>query len=378
LIAALLTIPVAGTALYIMDQYFNPRNLAAFAGIFAATRILKKNYLAAVLWVVFAAAVHPLMAAFAASFCVLLVAMEKLENKRHSTIGAARLGVALGCLLPFGISLDPPTSQAYHEAAMQHGFHYIQLWHWYEVLGAIAPAALFLWFGRIAKAREWNELQRVCRALVIYDVVYFAAALVVDLPKRFESLARLQPLRSLHLLYMILFIVMGGLLGEYFLKNRAWRWLALFLPLSAGMFAAQRALFPASPHLELPGMAPRNPWGQAFIWVRDHTPIDALVALDPFYLRLPGEDSVGFRCLALRSRMVDVAKDSGAVSMFPPLADDWWNQMQDLRNWKNFHVSDFERLKQKYGVSWVIVQQSGPPGLDCPYANRAVKVCRVP
>ncbi len=31
LVAALLTIPVAGTALYIMDQYLNPRNLAAFA-----------------------------------------------------------------------------------------------------------------------------------------------------------------------------------------------------------------------------------------------------------------------------------------------------------------------------------------------------------
>src|ERR1700694_5428796 len=31
LVAALLTIPVAGTALYVMDQYLNPRNMAAFA-----------------------------------------------------------------------------------------------------------------------------------------------------------------------------------------------------------------------------------------------------------------------------------------------------------------------------------------------------------
>jgi hypothetical protein len=35
MVAALLTIPVAGTALYILDQYLNPRNLAAFAAIFA-------------------------------------------------------------------------------------------------------------------------------------------------------------------------------------------------------------------------------------------------------------------------------------------------------------------------------------------------------
>jgi len=40
LVAALLTIPVAGTALYILDQYLNPRNLAAFAGIFMLARTL--------------------------------------------------------------------------------------------------------------------------------------------------------------------------------------------------------------------------------------------------------------------------------------------------------------------------------------------------
>ena len=47
LVAALLTIPVAGTALYIMDQYLNPRNLAAFAGIFVLARTLEKKYVRA-------------------------------------------------------------------------------------------------------------------------------------------------------------------------------------------------------------------------------------------------------------------------------------------------------------------------------------------
>ncbi|MGA7565466.1 MAG: hypothetical protein WBW53_05265, partial [Terriglobales bacterium] len=63
LVAGLLTIPVAGTALYIMDQYLNPRNLAAFAAVFAVARILEKKYVRAVLWLVFAGSVHPLMAA---------------------------------------------------------------------------------------------------------------------------------------------------------------------------------------------------------------------------------------------------------------------------------------------------------------------------
>ena len=47
LIAALLTLPVAGTALYVMDQYVNPRNLVAFAAIFAIVKVIDEKYLQA-------------------------------------------------------------------------------------------------------------------------------------------------------------------------------------------------------------------------------------------------------------------------------------------------------------------------------------------
>ena len=377
LVAALLTIPVAGTALYIMDQYLNPRNLAAFAGIFAVARTLEKKFVRGALWLAFAGSVHPLMAAFAFSFCVLLVAVEKFESRAGAS-PALGMATGLSCLLPFGISLDPPTSAAYHAAAMRHEFHYVQLWQWYEWLGILAPVASFWWFGCIARARQWRSLELMCRALILYDLIYFFAALVVDLPARFESLARLQPLRSLHLLYMLMFLIMGGFLGEFVLKNRVWRWLALFVPLSVGMFMAQRALFPASAHIEFPGAAPKNEWAQAFVWVRDHTPADAVFALDPEFMQIPGEDTTGFRCLAQRSRLADSSKDSGAVSMFPPLAEEWWTQVQAQSPWKSFRAEDFLRLKNKYGVSWVVVQQPGVAGLDCAYQNLAVRVCRIP
>jgi hypothetical protein len=376
LVAALLTIPVAGTALYIFDQYLNPRNLAAFAAIFAVARTLEKKYLWAALWILFAGSVHPLMAAFAFSFCVLLVFLERFENRVSSSTLKAATGLC--CLLPFGISLDPPTSPAYHAAAMRHEFHYIQLWHWYEWLGILAPVLLFWWFGRLARAPQWRQLELVCRSLIIYDLIYFSAALVVDQPARFESLARLQPLRNLHLLYMLMFLIMGGFLGELVLKHRVWRWLALFIPVSIGMFLAQRALFPASVHIELPGVAPKNPWEQAFIWVRDNTPAEAVFALDPDFMQLPEEDTTGFRCLAQRSRLADLSKDSGAASMFPPLAEEWWTQVQAQTPWKRFRLDDFSRLKNTYGVSWVVVQQPGVAGLDCAYQNRAVQVCRIP
>jgi hypothetical protein len=376
LVAALLTLPVAGTDLYIFDQYLNPRNLSAFAGVFAITRILEKKYLRAALWLAFALSVHPLMPMYTISFCLLLVALERFETR--AAPGFTHPATAMAVMLPLGMLFSAPTP-AYHEAVRFHNAHYILRWAWYEWLGIIAPMGLLWWFGRLARARQWRDMERLCRALILYDLAYFVAALLLSIPKNFEAMARLQPLRSLHLLYILMFLFAGGLLGEYVLKTKVWRWIVLFLPLSAGMFFAQRTLFPASAHIEWPGIASRNPWAHAFLWIRDNTPENAIFALDPSYMRIPGEDTIGFRCLALRSRTVDVNKDSGAVSMFPPLAEEWWAQMQALRGWKNFQQDDFLRLKAAYGVSWVVVvQQPGPAGLECPYKNSAVQVCRLP
>jgi len=373
LVAALLTIPVAGTALYIVDQYLNPRNLAAFAGIFMMARTLEKKYVRALLWLAFAVCMHPLMWVFPFSFCVLLLVMKRLEGIRNKAATPA-----LTALMWLGVPLTIAPSSAYHEAAKQHGFHYIQHWHWYELLGIAAPLLLFWWFAKMARERQWFNVERASRTFVIYGLIYLAGALMVDLPARFESLARLQPLRSLHFLYIVMFVVIGGFLGEYVLKNHGWRWLLLFVPLSLGMFLAQWSLFPDSAHVEWPGVAPRNRWAQAFVWIRQNTPEDALFALDPNYMHIAGEDEIGFRCLAQRSRLADWIKDNGVVSMFPPLAEEWWSQVQAQTPWRNLGSEDFSRLKNKYGVGWVVMQQPGVAGLDCVYQNSAVRVCRVP
>ena len=376
LIAALLTLPVAGTDLYILDQYLNPRNLSAFACVFSVARVLEKNYLRAVLWLAFALSMHPLMPMYAISFCLLLVALERFERRFEAQFSAVGVA-AMASFLPLS-ALFSASSPAYHEAVQFHSAHYILRWTWYEWLGALAPMGLLWWFGRIARARQWRAMERMCRTLIIYDLAYVAAALLFSIPKSLEAMARLQPMRSLHLLYIVMFLMGGGLLGEYLLASRWWRWLVLFIPLSVGMFVAQRALFPASDHIEFPGMAPRNPWEQAFLWVRQNTPENAIFALDPYYMRIRGEDTIGFRCVAERSRTVDVNKDSGAVSMFPPLAQRWWEQFQTLRGWKSFQKADFEELKSRLGVSWVVLQQPGFADLECPYQNSAVRVCSLP
>jgi hypothetical protein len=376
LVAALLTLPVAGTSLYILDQYLNPRNLAAFAAIFALARVIEKRYWQAAIWLVLAAAVHPLMSLFAFSLAFLVTTLDRFSWDRFVLGRLDGRAAAFSLALPFGISLDPP-SPAYQEAMRYHSFHFLTHWAWYEWLGIVAPVAILWWFAKLARAKALANLNLLCRALILYDLVYFAAALAIQLPARFEYLARFQPLRSLHLLYILLFLFAGGWLGESWLKNRPWRWLVLFGPLCGGMLYAQRQLFPASEHLELPGISPRNEWAQAFLWIREQTPVDALFALDPDHMNLPGEDEHGFRAQAQRSMLADAVKDSGAVSMFPPLAGEWLQQVRAQQDWKHLQLPDFRRLHEEYGVNWIVEQQPGIPGLSCPYGNRAVLVCRL-
>lgn len=367
LLAALLTVPVAGTALYVMDQYVNPRNLSAFLLVFAISKVLDRRYIAGALFLGLGAAMHPFMSVFAVFLCAVLVAMDHF--------GLANSAFAFW--LPFGITFDR-ASPAYHAVALSHSFHYLMRWRWYEWLGMIGPIAILWWFSRVAHSRRQAKLELLCRALIPYELVCAAAALILSIPARFEALARIQPLRSLHLLYIVLILVGGGLLIEHVLRNHAWRWLVLFVPLSMGMWIPQRELFPASAHIEWPGLRPRNRWVQAFVWIREHTPVDARFALDPFHMQAPGEDANGFRAIAQRSMLADAVKDSGAVTMFPAMAEEWQRQVRAQTGWKKFQMPDFQRLRAEYRVNWLVLEQPGVPGIRCLFQNQAVLVCPIP
>jgi hypothetical protein len=366
LLAALFTLPVAGTALYIMDQYINPRNLTAFAGIFAIVAVLDRKYLRAGLFLLFAAALHPLMPVFVVFYALVLMWL------RGRDFGKISFAVAL----PFAF-LFQAASPAYQQVAITHPYHYFLRWQWYEILGALAPLAILWGFSRLARSREMWNVDLLCRAFMLYESICIVAAVILSSVHRFETTARIQPMRSLYLLYIVMILLAGGFAAEYLLKNRVWRWVALFLPLCAGMFYAQRQLFPASAHIEWPGVPARNPWVQAFLWVRDNTPVEAVFALDPHHMEIEGEDSNGFRAIAERSMLADAAKDSGAVTMFPPMAEEWQRQVQAQNGWKNFQPQDFARLRAKYGVNWVVLEQPGLADMDCPYQNQAVAVCRL-
>jgi hypothetical protein len=385
LVASLLTLPVAGTSLYIMDQYLNTRSLSAAAVLMMVASAAERRYARAALWALFTASIHPLMFVFGTTFAAVHSILRLLPEREPGILPAEAVkpgaGVAalipLGLLLPFEAfarRLFPPMSPAYHEALATRSYFFLSTWAWYEWLGLLAPFAIFWWFGQIARRRKMSELGLVCRAANVFSLIFALASLLTISP-RLERFTLLQPMRYLHLTYILMFVIAGGLLAEHFLQRRVWRWLALFVPLCAGMCLAQRSTFPASPHLELPGVASPNPWVQAFLWIRHNTPLDAYFALNPEHMNL--DDQQGFRALAERSMLADDVKDSGAVTMFPGLAETWKEQTMAQAGWSHFGQADFERLKQAYGVNWVVLDMPNDNGLECPYHNSRLEVCRI-
>ena len=159
-----------------------------------------------------------------------------------------------------------------------------------------------------------------------------------------------------------------------------WRWAAAILLLGGISFTAGRTAFPNSNHLELPGLAPRNPWAQAFLWVRDHTPKDALFALDADYINAPGEDAQCFRAIAQRSALPDYSKDGGEASIAPELTAEWVRGQAAQQALSAPSTTDEQRVAalQPLGVTWLVLQAGATTRFDCPFANSAVKLCRLP
>jgi hypothetical protein len=364
LVASLLTIPVAGTALYIMDQYLTSRALSTPAVLFILINTAERKFLRAGLWALFTASIHPLMIGFGLSYAGLLFVRGRRLSKPQAALA----------LIPF----FPPMTDAYREVLRSRSYFFLLQWEWYEWVGIFAPLVIFWWFARLARRHGLGQLEILCKASILFGTFFFLVATLITIPPGLARFAELQPLRSLHLLYILLFVFAGGLLSQLVLKNHLWRWLVLFVPIAGGMFYAGRQLFPASLHLELPCRAPKNDWVSAFLWIRGNTPLDAYFALDPGHMEMPGEDQHGFRALAERSRLADNIKDSGAVTMFPALAESWREQVQAQDGWRTFQMADYRRIQERFGVSWVVLTGPAGPGMTCPYHNRAVTVCRLP
>jgi hypothetical protein len=279
--------------------------------------------------------------------------------------------------MPLGWILEPP-NPVWKKALDTRTYYYLYKWTWYEWLGALAPLAMFWALWRWARRRKETMLARFALAVFAYGIFQQVLAMAILAPPQWIRLTPLQPMRYLQLVYFFMVLVGGGLLGRYILRGKAWRWAVFLLAVNGGMLWSQCTQYSASQHIEWPGRTPANPWLQAFAWIRTNTPENAYFALDPYYLRAPGEDYHGFRALAERSSLADAVKDAAAVTQVPELGQVWNRQVTAEQGWQRFGPADFERLKREFGVNWVLVARRQAAGMHCPWHNQTLSVCAVP
>jgi hypothetical protein len=320
---------------------------------------------------------HAIMGALGTSFCLFLgfaiARQEKMDRQSGALSGPS---AALAAMAPLGWVFEP-VSDAWRQAADHADYYFLSRWQWYEWLGVFAPLFLLWWIRRLSLRDGSTTAARIASSLIWYGSVQFLIALAVLWPRSLERLRPFQPMRYLHLLYLLLALLGGGVMGQKILRRHIYRWILLFLPLGAGMFYAQRQVFSGTEHLELPGRATRNSWVAAFRWISRNTPTDALFALDPQYVRAPGEDFHSFRAIAERSMLADAVKDAPVVTQVPRLARRWQEETEARADWSRFRKPDLERLRRLYGVTWVVLEHPGVAGLGCPYQNDRLLVCRL-
>ncbi len=411
LLAAGWTLPIAGTSLYLMDPYVTARSFCMPAALLAiafaldvwpspttTSRLLMHPALGCFACIVFAAAFHPLMAAYALLFVVAIraTASQRLLLSWSLLTGTALLACALlNVLAP----ADTPAETA---AVITRYYWFLSQWHWYERLGLLGPVvmlAIVLFATRFPRAQPTTFAPAGCsprntlaRAAIFLGVLYTACALLfAHEAARSHMVARLQPLRGFLLLYAAMLLLLGAE-GYRTCANamataasRDRRTVLRALPMlasvamAAGMFAAACATYPASPHIEWPWRAAQtpNPWVQAFLWARANTPRDALFALDARYVNTDGEDAQTFRAISLRSALPDYSKDGGEASITPSLATPWLAGADVQASLSTLTDSKRDKRLQPFGVTWMVLQSHAATTHPCPYANTAVKVCRL-
>jgi hypothetical protein len=419
LLACWLGLPVAGTALLLMDPYLTARSLATpcmvlalaaaldMTSIDAAKASRRRALCLCLASLALAAVMHPLMAAYAAAATLLLIAAR--SPRRHVRVwDTAAFVISALVLAALAEHFAAPESADYLRIAATRPYWFPAQWRWYELAGLAAPLA-------IVAGIAWGPLRRVTprqratpqpttprrttpqdpqcalarmsfaaglTALAVACLFAHTAALT-------DRIARLQPLREFQVVYLVMSLLLGAKLGELLLRRSLWHWCAAMALLGGVMFAASRATFPNSPHVEMEmkmglqmeqsAIANHNPWLLAFLWIRQNTPKDALFALDADYINAPGEDAQCFRAIAERSALPDYSKDGGEASIAPQLTAAWTIAQAAQQDLSAPTTDDRQRTARltPLGVTWLVLQHTTTTRLDCPYRNAAVEVCRL-
>lgn len=387
LLAAMWTVPIAGTSLLLMDPYLTARSLSAPLSLWALAFALDdwrnntRSLLGCILCIALSAAIHPLMAGYALG--VVLV-VRSLRSPRKTL-----LLVTLALLTFAGVAMlqthSPSESGPVVLAAISRYYWFLSEWHWYELFGLLGPLLVLFALRFLDRDGLGPRGITLATSAILYGC--FAAVITaVFAHQNYEAhiVARMQPLRAFLIIYVVMLLLLGASLQQAFERMGPSRLLRvavapIFGVVALAMLVAQRSQFPASPHVELPWRLQQttNPWVRAFLWSRDHTPQDALFALDAHYVTTKGEDAQIFRAIAERSSLPDFSKDGGEAAITPRLAEQWAEGYTVQLNLNELTASQLRARLAPYPVSYVILQSNSPAVLDCPYDNGSLRVCRL-
>ena len=379
LAGACFTLPVAGTAILVMDPYVTSRSFSTPLGLFSLSAAIDRRWTRTALFLLLATLMHPLMTLYAAVFVLLFILIDQGHTRAASGLSIFGVIASGGIYLA---TLHLPVSPAYSQAVLSRRYLFPWLWPGFEYLGLAIPVLLYaLAFRRLGPQTLAGKL--CLTALMLGTSAGLSAFLFVH-PSGPYFLMRLQLLRSFHILYMLAIILLGGFMGELLLNRSPgqakaqYRWVAfaLFAAVIGTMLFFQRDRYPFSANIEWPGASPRNPWQQTFLWIHANTPQNAVFAANPELVFLNGEDSQGFRATTDRSLLAD-DKDGGLAILFPQLAEQWaveHNAQSGLDR-----LSDSERVNRlrPLGATWILLSSNAVTSFPCPYRNAVSQVCRL-
>jgi hypothetical protein len=372
LAAACCTLPVAGTALVLMDPYVTARSFSTPLSLFAIASVLDRRWTRVLLLLALTLAVHPLMGIYTAAF-VLLLALTVAGRARTALLVCAAAFLLSG--VAFALAHGAPIDPAYREAVSlaPRSFLFLARWRWYEVLGLLLPLLLFALTLLRLSAR--TPVGALCQSSTFLGSTALLIATCFVPAGGPYLLVPFQVLRSFHLIYCVGVVLCGGVLAAIGHRRR-WISPTLLVLLLAGMFCLESLEWPSERRLELPGVATANPYAQAFLWIRTHTPADAVFAFNPQLVYRPEENEQGFRALSERDQLTD-DKDAGVAAVLPSLAPRWAAQRNAELSVDQ--TSDAERIAvlRPLGATWLLLPPKAQTAFDCTYRNRALQVCRL-
>ena len=168
-VAAVLTVPVAGTALVMMDPYLTARSLSTPATMLAIASFMGSRWRQMIAWLALTAVVHPQNAAYGIAFCILMA----LPMQWLAVSEASPAFAFFADRLPTGFDFSPAHG-TYHDVLYMRTFFFAQLWTWYEWIGVFMPMAILFWFSRITPRATLPGFRKVSRALIPFGILVTA------------------------------------------------------------------------------------------------------------------------------------------------------------------------------------------------------------